>query len=58
MSSKWAQRLGVWSIAERFPDDIDSYTEGKSDFITSILAQHALSASELQSIRDVNRKPI
>jgi GrpB-like predicted nucleotidyltransferase (UPF0157 family) len=44
-------------LAARFPDDIDSYVEGKTDFILSILAGAGFSAGELAEIRAINRKP-
>lgn len=42
-------------LAERYPHDMDSYVEGKTDFILSILAQYGLSADCLNSIRRVNQ---
>jgi hypothetical protein len=41
---------------ERFADDIDSYVEGKTDFILSILAEAGFPAGELDEIRAINRK--
>jgi GrpB-like predicted nucleotidyltransferase (UPF0157 family) len=43
-------------LAERFADDIDSYVEGKTDFILSILAEAGFPAGELDEIRAINRK--
>jgi GrpB-like predicted nucleotidyltransferase (UPF0157 family) len=44
-------------LAARFPDDIDAYVEGKTDFILAILARSGFSAGELAEIRAINRKP-
>jgi GrpB-like predicted nucleotidyltransferase (UPF0157 family) len=43
-------------LAEKFRYDIDSYCEGKTDFIVSILSKHGFSDSSLASIQDINRK--
>jgi GrpB-like predicted nucleotidyltransferase (UPF0157 family) len=45
-------------LARRFPDDIDSYIEGKSELLGRILAASGLlSPSEVEAIRIVNQKP-
>jgi GrpB-like predicted nucleotidyltransferase (UPF0157 family) len=44
-------------LAARFPDDIDGYVEGKTDFILSILARSGFSRGELAEIRGINFKP-
>jgi GrpB-like predicted nucleotidyltransferase (UPF0157 family) len=38
-------------LAEKFPHDMESYVEGKSAFILSILAQYGLSTDRLDSIQ-------
>jgi len=42
------------TLAKRFPDDIDSYIAGKSEFILGILRQIGLTDEELAAIRHVN----
>jgi len=45
MSSKWAQRLGVWSIAERFPDlpaIVHSPSTGTATFGQLVARAHQL----------------
>lgn len=44
-------------LAARFPDDIDAYIEGKSNFLQDILVQAGLTEAELRSICEINRKP-
>jgi GrpB-like predicted nucleotidyltransferase (UPF0157 family) len=44
------------SLAARFPEDIDSYIAGKSEFILGVLQQIGLTPLELAAIRDVNRR--
>ena len=41
-------------LAKRFPDDIDNYIAGKTDFVLGILAQLGLNDEELWTIRDIN----
>jgi GrpB-like predicted nucleotidyltransferase (UPF0157 family) len=41
-------------LARRFPHDIASYVEGKTDFILSVLARRGLSPDSLDSIRRAN----
>lgn len=43
------------ALAKRFPEDIDNYIAGKTDFILGILRQIGFSNGELESIRDINR---
>ncbi len=41
-------------LAQQFPEDIDSYIAGKTDFLLGVLAQVGFSESELVSIRGIN----
>ena len=43
-------------LARKYPKDIDAYVDGKTDFILKILAEANLTADELASIADANRK--
>jgi hypothetical protein len=43
-------------LAEKYPDDIDSYVEGKSDFIASILALEGMDEKILTKIKLANKK--
>lgn len=43
-------------LAAQFPDDIDSYIDGKTEFILSVLAQYDMGRDELDSIGGVNTK--
>jgi GrpB-like predicted nucleotidyltransferase (UPF0157 family) len=43
-------------LAEECGRDIQSYVEGKTDFILAILARHGFSAESLESIRRANRR--
>lgn len=43
-------------LAEEFPDDIDSYIEGKTDFILAILRDLGFSPQELAAIERINRR--
>jgi GrpB-like predicted nucleotidyltransferase (UPF0157 family) len=43
-------------LAEKFTD-IDDYVEGKTEFLLGILVQEGIQEEELQTIRDLNRKP-
>lgn len=43
-------------LAAQFPSDIESYIEGKTDFLTDILRSARLGAADLETIRHVNRK--
>lgn len=42
-------------LAERYPDDIDSYIEGKTDFILRILREVGLTQEALEFIEQTNR---
>ena len=41
-------------LAQRFPDDIDSYIAGKTDFILTVLRNAGCRGSVLRAIRDAN----
>jgi len=41
-------------LAERFPDDIESYVAGKTDFILTVLRNAGFPQSVLRTIRDAN----
>jgi GrpB-like predicted nucleotidyltransferase (UPF0157 family) len=43
-------------LARRFPDDIESYVDGKTDLILEILQSQELTAEERASIEQGNRK--
>jgi GrpB-like predicted nucleotidyltransferase (UPF0157 family) len=43
-------------LAGRFPDDIDSYVFGKTDFILDVLRRVGLPEEQLASIERVNRR--
>ena len=43
------------SLARRFPEDIDSYIVGKTDFVLRILGEIGLSETELAAIRRINQ---
>lgn len=51
-----AQAYGLLKrqLAARFPDDIDAYIEGKTQFLLDILAETGLAPSELDAIRAIN----
>lgn len=42
-------------LAEKFPNDIDSYIEGKTNFIINILEKFDLETNELETIREQNK---
>ena len=42
-------------LARRFPEDIDSYIAGKTEFILGILGQIGLTGDELAAIRAINQ---
>lgn len=44
------------SLAREFPDDLDSYIEGKSEFLSAILRHAEFTDAELESILESNRK--
>lgn len=41
-------------LAERFPEDIDRYIHGKTEFVLSILAKLGFSEAELRELRAIN----
>jgi len=43
------------NLANRFPDSIDSYIEGKTAFILDILRSGGIKSLELNAIRDANK---
>jgi GrpB-like predicted nucleotidyltransferase (UPF0157 family) len=43
-------------LARKFSNDIDSYVEGKTDFILNILKEKGFELSDLENIKDVNKK--
>jgi len=43
-------------LVRKFPNDIDSYVEGKTDFILNILKDKGFELSDLENIKDVNKK--
>ena len=43
------------SLARRFPDDIDNYIAGKTEFVLNILKQVGITAEELAAIRAINQ---
>jgi hypothetical protein len=44
-------------LADRFPDDIDSYVFGKTDFVLEILRRAGLTAEQINKIERDNRRP-
>jgi GrpB-like predicted nucleotidyltransferase (UPF0157 family) len=44
-------------LAALFPDDIDSYVFGKTDFILEVLRRAGLTEAQLAAIEQVNRRP-
>jgi GrpB-like predicted nucleotidyltransferase (UPF0157 family) len=45
------------SLALAFPNDIDSYLDGKTDLILGILREVGFSSDQLEAIERMNRKP-
>jgi GrpB-like predicted nucleotidyltransferase (UPF0157 family) len=45
------------ALALEFPNDIDSYVFGKTDFVLDVLHRAGLSEQQLASIEAVNRRP-
>jgi hypothetical protein len=43
------------TLASRFPEDIDAYIAGKTDFILRLLGQIGLTSEELAAIRAINQ---
>jgi GrpB-like predicted nucleotidyltransferase (UPF0157 family) len=44
-------------LAAQFPDDIDAYVFGKTDFVLDVLRNAGLTADQLAAIESVNRPP-
>jgi GrpB-like predicted nucleotidyltransferase (UPF0157 family) len=42
-------------LARRFPDDIDRYIDGKTEFILGILRTIGMNEADLSGIREINR---
>ena len=57
-SSSLVQEYGKlkMELARKFSNDIDSYVEGKTDFILNILKDKGFELSDLENIKDVNKK--
>lgn len=45
-------------LATEFPEDIDSYLDGKTDLILDILNQYEFDSDELKNIQSVNKKKL
>jgi hypothetical protein len=43
-------------LAVTFPDDIDSYVDGKTELILGILREAGFSSEQLEAIERMNRK--
>ena len=43
-------------LAKKYPHDIDSYVDGKTEFIVSILEQYDFNSDSISSIREANLK--
>jgi GrpB-like predicted nucleotidyltransferase (UPF0157 family) len=43
-------------LAMRFPNDIDGYIDGKTDFIVNLLQLAGLEAEELKSVEKINKQ--
>jgi GrpB-like predicted nucleotidyltransferase (UPF0157 family) len=46
-----------YKLAEKFPDSIDDYIEGKTEFILNILRSHGYGPDNLEAIRIANLAP-
>lgn len=44
------------ALARQFPEDIDGYIEGKTEFILAVLRKVGLNEVELESIRSINQR--
>jgi len=44
-------------LADNFPDDIDSYIDGKTDFILGILKKEGIKSSDAELIESQNKMP-
>ena len=45
------------SVVLKFPDSIEDYVEGKTDFILKILEKNGLNSDRLEEIRKMNLAP-
>lgn len=43
-------------LAKKFPDDIDGYVEGKTEFIVDILNRSGMDRDSLENIIEINKK--
>ncbi|SKC38871.1 GrpB family protein [Maledivibacter halophilus] len=43
-------------LSKRYPNDINSYIEGETELITSILKSEGMALEELERIDEINRK--
>jgi GrpB-like predicted nucleotidyltransferase (UPF0157 family) len=46
------------ALANQFPEDIDAYTEGKTELILRILGEAGLRSDELETIEQINRRTV
>jgi GrpB-like predicted nucleotidyltransferase (UPF0157 family) len=44
-------------LAAKFSEDVDSYVEGKTEFILSILRQYEMGNDELAAVKKANKNP-
>jgi len=44
-------------LAAQFPNDINSYVEGKTDFVLHILLQYGIDEKDLSAVQKVNKNP-
>lgn len=44
-----------FALAKKFPNSIDAYCEGKTEFITGLLAESGMASSALESITQQNK---
>ena len=42
-------------LAKNFPNDIDTYCSGKTEFITTILISYGMNKNDVKLIRDENK---
>lgn len=45
-------------LAKAYPNDIDSYIDGKTDLIVSFLEAEGMKSDDLKRIIDINKKPL
>ena len=43
-------------LAQKYPNDIDSYIEGKTSFVISILSQYQFNRASITNIKSINKK--